>query len=210
MTTYKRSQIEDSICRLNVSTGAVRSKLLVRIKRLLDIDRALERTRPPKGRPGRGYAFFSEDPPGIGQENLFQEYEGFALTLALQFLDQGVPHQDVVEILRHLRPALESEHKVILAQPFEYFAKFDESKRSNEPTQSEHPVFIAIGRLTNKPKTFQSSSGLTAEILHGLEDWWTHFWASKARTMTTTEITLRAHAFHSQLLNTKPRKKGRP
>lgn len=208
--TYKRSQIEDAICRFNVSAGAARSKLLVRIKRLLDIDRNLKRTRSPKGRPGSRYAFFSEERPGKGQEIEFQEYEGFALALALQFLDQGVPHQDVVEILRHLRPALETEHKAILAQPLDYFAKFDEAKRSNEPAQSEHPVFIAIGQLTNNAKAIRSSSGLTSEILHGVVDWWAHFWASKARTMTTTEITLIAHAFHSQLLNTKPRKKGRP
>ena len=208
--TYKRSQIEDAICRSTVSTGAARSKILVRIKRLLDIDRVLKRSRNPKGKQSGQYAFFSAEPPGRGQEVSFQEYEAFALNLALQFLDQGLPQHDVVEILRSMRPALELEHQSILAKPLAHF--MDTKKAVREPSEtifSEDPVFVAIGKSSN-PKSPRSSNGFTAEILHGGDGWWNHLWSARGRSVTTAEITLTAHVLNSQLVAAKPRKKGRP
>ena len=114
---YKRSQLEDAICKANrAERGAVRTKLLARIKRLLDVDRTLA---PKRGADSRQrFAFFSEERRGTGQEASFAEFEIFALDVALQLAMHGIPQIDIVEILRHLRPELEERHRKLLADPF--------------------------------------------------------------------------------------------
>ena len=204
--TYKRSQVEDALCRSNAVRGAARSKLLVRLKRLLDIDRGLA----PKRGASQRCAFFSEEGPGKGQEASFQEYEVFALDVGLLMAAQSLPQIDVVEILRELRPSLEKEYQTIVTRPLAYYADLKKAERKRGPLISNHPIFITVTAAVDKSTASVTRSGFTAEILHGGAGWWNHFWSTKGKAATTLEITLLAHALRSILSNIKPRRKGRP
>jgi hypothetical protein len=208
---FKRSQVEDAICRASMLRGQARSKALVRIKRLLDIDRRL-RPRPKAAR----YAFFSEAGPGKGQEILFSPYEAFALDIALFIVMQGMPQLDIVEIFRFLRADLEIEHKGILAKPLRYYMSPPTDEEPEQTDSSEHPIFLAItpAALTTSPEAthplpFVTKGGLTAQILRGGSEWWNQFWETRGKALTTLELTLLAHALHAQLQVVRPRQKGR-
>ena len=207
---YKRSQIEDAICQTNVSIGKARAKTLVRIKRLLEMDRALKTNRRSKDQRISGYAFFSDAAPGKGAEILFQDYECFALDIALRLVDHGIAHGDVVEILRDLRPNLQIQHKRILALPAQNLIGYDVPTESGAPVLiSNQPVFIAVGYRTQLTTGVRTSNGLTAEILQGAPAFWNHFWDTKGKASTTVEITLTACALQSNLIRTQPRLRGR-
>lgn len=205
---YKRSQVEDAICQTHAPRVAARAKLLVRIKRLLDLDRKLE----PGGKASRKkrYAFFSEEKPGSGQEISFEEYEAFALDLALSLAGQGIPQTDAIEIVRALRPRLEEEHRKILAKPLSYYADLDKAEREGEPIISNHPIFLSVIQTSANSAPFITNSGFTAELVYGGAEWWKHFWKTSGKAATTLEITLTAHALHSNLKTIEPRRKGRP
>lgn len=181
---------------------------MVRIKRLLDIDRKLPSKRGADRKQRQ--AFSSEAGPGPGHEMSFQEYEIFALDLALLLAEQGVPQTDVVEILRTLRPSLEAEHRKILAKPLTFFADFPEARRDGEPVISNHPIFLAVTPASGQNTPFVTKSGLTATLLRGGTAWWNHFWDSNGKAVTTLEITLLAQALHGRLMAIAPRRKGRP
>lgn len=203
--TYKRSQVEDAIC--FGLRGEARSKQMVRIKRLLDIDRKLEMRQ--RANQKTRFAFFSEEGPGTGQETSFQAYEVFALEVALGLAAQGIPQTDVVEIVRALRPHLEGEHRKILATPLEYYSDIRRAERHSEPVASKHPVFLSVSQAAGRRTTFKTRAGFTAELMHGGEAWWHHFWQTQGKAATTLEITLTAHSLHHQLSRVEPRKKGR-
>lgn len=199
---YKRSQIEDAISQSNVVRGPARSKLLVRMKRLLDLDRKTPLKRGNKRK--QQYAFFSEDKPGAGNEIWFQEYEVFAIELALTLAAQGVPQIDVVQILRTLRPDLEKKHRELLEKPLIYYADIKKAVREGEPVVSEHPAFLSVTQASNR-SNFVTKNGLTAGVVHDYMKIWDH-----GQAATTVEFSLFPHAIRSQLAKTEPRKKGRP
>ena len=201
----KRSQVEDAICRSHGARGTARRQLLVRAKRLLDIDRTM---RP--NRVGGRYAFFSERKPGTGQEVLFSEYEAFALYAALILAAHGVPHADLVQIFRHLRAELEAQHRAILSRPLDPGLDLGQAVRTKKAVVIEDPLFIALTQADAKPVPFSTKSGLTAEILFGNEGWLNFLESNKGQSITTLELAMIAQLLHTTLRETEPRRKGRP
>ena len=207
--TYKRSQVEDAICRANLVGSPARTKLLTRIKRLFDIDREL---LPKRGTDRKQrYAFFSEKGPGAGNETSFQEYEVFAVSVALLMAAQGVPQIDIIEILRSLRPNLEAEHKRILAKPLDQPPEILRAIREGRIDMSmRDPVFLCVTQAIDRPVSFVTKSGLTGNLVRSNEDLWNLFVSNNRRAITALELSLLPHTLHWQLTNIEPRRKGRP
>jgi hypothetical protein len=115
---YKRNQVEQAIVTMLVGKDRQPSgsDLRVRMKRLLDADRALGREPRAKDPERASFAFYSDEAPGSGVEVWFSSYEAFALLVALRLLAHGWPQGTVVLILRKVRRQLEAEHRQILAQ----------------------------------------------------------------------------------------------
>jgi hypothetical protein len=113
--SYKRNQIEEAIGRIFHPDSE--KQLLTRLKRLLELDRALGRKHRSQDPEKANFAFFSEDAPGTGADISFSEYEVFALLNGLRIMQHSWPQGFAVSIMRRVRPNLESEHARILRQP---------------------------------------------------------------------------------------------
>ena len=89
--SYKRNQIEEAIGR--IFNPDSEKQLLTRLKRLLELDRALGRKNHSvyrdclKGQK----TLFSEDAPGTGADISFSEYEVFALLNGLRIMQHSRP-----------------------------------------------------------------------------------------------------------------------
>ncbi len=148
MERFKRNQIEDAILRTLDATDARASELKLRMKRLLVTDRRLGRGKRSDVRPGRGYAFYSQQPPGSGIEVLFLGYEALALIVAISLLEHGMPQATVVGIMRELRADLEAAHSDTLKKDPK--ALFDAAavRRLVQPgmlaVDNADPVYLAI------------------------------------------------------------------
>ncbi|MFO3796488.1 MAG: hypothetical protein ACK8QZ_04285 [Anaerolineales bacterium] len=199
---YKRSQLEDAICKANrAERGAVRTKLLARIKRLLDVDRTLASKRGANLR--QRLAFFSEERRGTGQEASFAEYEIFALDVALRLAMHGIQQTDIVEILRQLRPQLEVRHRKLLANRFDF--------EMPQPVVriSDHRVFLSVS-AADSSAPYKTDNGFTAALLEGGTEWWNHVFSQTGKAATIVEITFIPAELRELLHAIKPRKKGRP
>jgi len=72
---YKRNQIEEAIARtINSHSAVPSSELRTRVKRLLDTDRNLGRSKRSMDPTMANYAFYSSDSPGKGVEVWFSDY----------------------------------------------------------------------------------------------------------------------------------------
>ena len=111
----KRNQVEEAIAAvLEPESMQLNSQIRNRVKRLLDTDRALGRNKRASDPEKARYAFYSREMPGRGYENLFSEFEAFALLMALRLMGLGLPQGVVVTLLRRLRPQLERQHRQIV------------------------------------------------------------------------------------------------
>ena len=111
----KRNQVEEAIAAvLEPESMPLNSQIRNRVKRLLDTDRALGRNKRASDPEKARYAFYSREMPGRGYENLFSEFEAFALLMALRLMGLGLPQGVVVTLLRRLRPQLERQHRQIV------------------------------------------------------------------------------------------------
>src|SRR5436190_20689579 len=114
MASYKRNQIEEAISRvfapISERPGA---ELRTRIKRLLELDRALGRKPRSQDEEEANFAFFSDEAPGTGSEIWFSNYEAFALLSGLRIMEHGWPQGFAVSVMRRLRPDLEKQHGCI-------------------------------------------------------------------------------------------------
>ena len=117
-TEYKRNQIEAAIAEATGRTGgrthAPRQDLAIRLKRLLETDRALPLPGDRSAARRQDYAFFDQPPQGQGVEVTYSPYAVFALYLAVQVMDAGLPQSEAVGFVRRIRPDLEAEHRAIL------------------------------------------------------------------------------------------------
>jgi hypothetical protein len=200
---YKRSQLEDAICKANrAERGPVRTRLLAKIKRLLDIDRALAPKRGAESR--QRYAFFSEKRRGTGQEASFAEYEVFALDVALQLAMHGIQQTDIVEILRQLRPELEERHRKLLASPFDL-----KTPASPSPGIGEQRSFLSVS-AAGPSASFTTKDKFTAALLAGTTDWLNHVFSETGKAATIVELTFSPAELRDYLRVIEPRRKGRP
>ena len=148
MQTYKRNQVEEAVrAALDRSDAEAASELRIRIKRLLETDRALGRG-PHAGDLRRRYAFYSGESPGSGLEVWFSAYEAFALLVGLLLMQHRWPQGTAVRLMREARPTLELEHARILGQdPKKLFDPVQIEKQAAPgmmAVDTTDPVFLAI------------------------------------------------------------------
>ncbi|MCC7045987.1 MAG: hypothetical protein IT562_04675 [Alphaproteobacteria bacterium] len=111
---YKRNQIEEALWKVFAAGrvgGDAPRVFATRIKRLLELDRA---PQPPSA---GDYAFHDDPPRGLGVDTAFSELNVFCLAIGLDLLDIGFKQQEVVFLLKHIRPELEKQHRKILHSP---------------------------------------------------------------------------------------------
>ena len=186
------------------------TELLTRIKRLLDIDRALEvspRSRKPEAT--KNYAFFRGSSPGKGSEVQFSSYEAFAVLIGLQMLSHKWPQKFVVGTLRRLRPDLEKQHRRILSlDPATLFDQNEIMRRARPGdigVSSTSPVFLLIW---SDQKTAEDPAP-TAEIFEDPRLAYRRVIEKAGRSSTWIELTRLAHLLADQLKRSPPRKRGR-
>jgi hypothetical protein len=123
----------------------------MRIRRLLELDRAAGRKVRSKDAEEANFAFFSDEAPGSGADFSFSEYEAFALVNALILMANRWPASFAVSVMRRVRRDLEREHSRILQQDPDKGSKMprafthaavrlakDRASPENEPTPA-HP-----------------------------------------------------------------------
>ena len=210
MVIYKRNQIHDAIAALNEGGKRTGAELLTRMKRLLEADRALGRTKRSRDPEQSNFAFYSEEPPGTGVEVSFTEYEAFALFAALRVLEHGFPQGTAVRILRRVRAELEAHHARILRQDPKVL--FDR-KRAREQAlagglvgDNSDPVFLTI--ISGRPSSSGGSS-LSCAVCRGMVEVAKFVQREGGESWTIFELVGPAHQLSAALAKTKPRKRGR-
>lgn len=203
---FKRNQIEESIARhLGEPEGEPSAELKIRLKRLLDADRAIGRNPRAIDPTKANFAFYSSGAPGKGTEVEFTEYEAFALLLSLRLLMHGFPQGAAVEILRHVRRDLELEHRRILRLDQQELFDQEAIQHNAKPGDLVHhvktPSFLVItsGRGENGLAGAVCPSEVSA-FTHGKRSG--QFW-------TMFELVAAAFGLRNWLLRTEPRKRGR-
>lgn len=198
---YKRNQIEEAIARLvEPGAGKPSAQTRTRLKRLLNTDRGLGRSKRSADSERANFAFFSMDAPGRGVEIWFSEYEAFALLTGLRLMQHGWPQGFAVAQLRRLRAALEKHHARILKQGS---AILQHPQPGDLKFHTAHPVFLVIQRR-------QDGLGSPSSVVcRGEKELMPVLRAEAGVVSTTFELAKSAHALSSELARTKPRKRGR-
>jgi hypothetical protein len=218
LVRYKRNQVEGAIASaIGANDDRSSSELRVRIKRLLEADRALG-CEPTANDPERTmYAFYSSNAPGSGLEVWFSVYEVFALLLALQLQRHGWPQGTVVRIMRRARPTLEPHHTRILTHdPRRLFDK-DAVLRQARPgmlaVDNTDPVFLAIvtGKREHSGSAHADSVPRAVSACRGQFELmaFTRQQAPAGMSTTSLEVVGHAHRLAQHLGRTKPRTRGR-
>ena len=210
---FKRNQVEEAIA-IVLEPGPERlsSEMRTRLRRLLETDRSLGRSKRSADPERANFAFHSGDVPGRGLENWFTGYEAFALLTGLRLMRDGWPQGHVVATLRRVRPDLERHHARILADPTVLFHKAhvrQHSKPGALAVSNADPLFLAIhskdqeGRLA--PNTAAICRG-HAELMQCIKRWGP--WAP-GQTWTVMEFGAPIQALSSALAKAVPRKRSR-
>jgi hypothetical protein len=201
---YKRNQVEEAICRV-LERGAAKpsSTLRTRLKRLLETDRALGRSRRAADPERATFAFYSQQPPGRGVEIWFSEYEAFALLTGLRLMQHGWPQGFAVSQLRRLRGALSKHHALILKQGWGEVALRQKPQAGDVEFYTAHPVFLVVQRQQD------DSSSPSSIVCNGEQELMPVLRREAGLVSTTFELAKAAHALSSELTRTKPSKRGR-
>jgi hypothetical protein len=212
MQRYKRNQVEEAIsASLHDSGAAFAADLRVRLKRLLETDRALAQTGK-KDLSG----FYTGQAPGSGSEVWFSRYEAFALFLGLLLLHHRWPQGTAVRILRQARPMLEPEHARILTQ--DPGTLFDEAELLRQAAPgatvlpSTDPVFLAItskGRSETDLADLAPHAVIVCRGEYSLMTFRRERASAGLSSMTVLEVTKPAHLLAHRLSQTSPRARGR-
>jgi hypothetical protein len=211
---YKRNQVEEAISSIFGPGLQERgSGLKTGIKRLLEADRALGRDLRSQDPESANFAFYSSDASGSGVEVWFEEYEAFALALALQLMAHGWPHIFAVSVLRRVRPELQTQHARVLR--LDQTALFDQdairrlAKEGDFAVDNRDPVFLTIVSRSGvtpaaqiQPHACAVCRGHQAAISFAGK-------SGKGRPWTMVDITSVAHALRQRLARTEPRNRGR-
>lgn len=214
MHCYKRNQVEEAIAAALAKAGVdPAADLRVRIKRLLETDRALA-SRAEGDEPARASAFYTGEAPGRGVEIWFSSYEAFALLLGVLLMQHRWPQGTAVRILRQARPRLEPEHDRILAQDADELVDEAEVLRQAKPGMAvvavTDPVFLAI--VTEWRGQTDPDSAPHALIVCRGENDLMHFRRANAppgTSMTVLEVAAPAHSLQHYLNHTQPKARGR-
>jgi hypothetical protein len=110
--SYRRGQVERALWRWATTADRLRDPpavFLVRIKRLLEIDR--------EGKKAADTAFYSELPRGTGTDVSYSAFNVFCLAIGLDLLDAGFKQAEVVTLLQGWREQLAKTFELALRSP---------------------------------------------------------------------------------------------
>jgi hypothetical protein len=205
---FKRNQVEDAICQTFGAEGTRARELTLRLKRLLVTDRRLVH----RNRPGKRFAFYSQEAPGSGIEVMFSAYEAFAVLIGLLLLEHGIPQATVVNILRQLRFDLEAAHRQTLEKDprilFDQKALQAMAKPGMIATDNTDPVFLVLIKLPESPvnrihevmAVCRGHDGMVAFLKR---------YSGPGLGSTTFELVSLMHRLAANLSKTRPIKRGR-
>ena len=212
MHRYKRNQLEEAIdATLREGRADVAADIRVRVKRLLETDRALARDDATAA-----FAFYTGKAPGSGAEVWFSSYETFAILLALLLLRHRWPQGTAVRIMRQARPVLEPEHAHLLTRdPAILFDEAELAKRATPGAMalsSTDPIFLAIVSTGRDEGDRDDLAPHAVKVCRGENELMT-FMRQRASvgltSMTALEVTQLAHLLADHLNQTSPRNRGR-
>lgn len=154
------------------------STFLIRIKRLIEIDR--------KGRLPRGthhlsvprYAFFDEPPEGTGADMKYSPLSVFCLAIGLDLLDAGFSQFEVAFLIRGIRPFLAPQYQWALNHPPSVLGPIPhEDPREpfilrNRLKLADRRIFMLVNKVDISEQfsqTFKTPIILEPQFYHGLE-----------------------------------------
>jgi hypothetical protein len=208
---FKRNQVEEAIASvLEPGSAKPSSEMRTRLKRLLEADRSLGRSKRSPD-PERGnFAFSGMEAPGRGFENWLTGYEAFALLTGLRLLRDGWPQGLVVAVLRRVKPDLEAHHARILRQDSTILFDGDRIRRQARAgdvgASNTDPVYLVINSKDRERHAGANPAAICqgqAELMRFIKT------GGPGQTWTVTELGTSIHALSLALAKTVPRKRGR-
>jgi hypothetical protein len=208
---FKRNQVEEAIaCVLEPGSAKPSPEMRTRLKRLLETDRALGRSKRSSDPERANFAFSRMDAPGRGLENWFTGYEAFALLTGLRLMRDGWPQGLVVAVLRRVKPDLERYHGRVLEQDPAGVYDDDKIRQQARPgdlaVSNADPVFLVINSGARERDGATKPAAICrgqAELMRFIKTW------GPGQTWTVTELGTSIHALSRALAKTVPRKRGR-
>jgi hypothetical protein len=208
---YKRNQVEEAIaCVLEPGSTKPSPEIRTRLKRLLDTDRALGRSKRSADPEKANFAFSGMDAPGRGLENWFTGYDAFALLTGLRLMRDGWPQGLVVAVLRCVKLDLERNHARILSQTRTVLFDADPIRQQTRPgdlaVTNIDPVFLAIKSKNREHVAGTNPAAICqgqAELMRFIKTW------GPGETWTVAELGTSTQALSLVLAKTVPRKRGR-
>jgi hypothetical protein len=198
---YKRNQIEKAISRA-FAPPTKPASLRIRLKRLLQTDRGLGRSKRSADPVRANFAFYSMERPGRGREVWFSAYEAFALLIGLRLMHHGWPQRFAVTVLRSVRPKLEKYHARILEQD----PVVHEPRPGDLAVGHANPIFLAFRSVGHEDRSSENSYA----ICQGQEELMRFILAQEVgQTWTVLEFARWVRTLSSELAKTKPTKRGR-
>jgi len=208
---FKRNQVEEAIaCVLEPGSAKPSSEMRTRLKRLLETDRGLGRSKRSPDPERANFAFYGVDAPGRGLENWFTGYEAFALLTGLGLMRHGWPQGLVVAVMRRVKPDLERHHARILKQDprvlFDDRRVRQQARPGGLAVSNTDPVYLVIN--SQDPERYSGANPAAicqgqAELMRFIKTW------GPGQTWTVTELGTSIHALSWALTKTPPRKRGR-
>jgi hypothetical protein len=208
---FKRNQVEEAIA-IVLEPGLAKpsSEMRTRLKRLLETDRSLGRSKRSADPERANFAFHSMDAPGRGLENWFTGYEAFALLTGLRLMRDGWPQGLAVAALRRVKLDLERRHARILRQDatmlFNEVQIRQHAKSGDLAVSNTDPVFLVINSKDQEDRLASNPAAICrgqAELMGFIKGW------GPGQTWTVMELGTSIHALSLALAKTVPRKRGR-
>lgn len=141
---YRRGQVERALWRWATTADRLRDPpavFLVRIKRLLEID------REGGDKKAGNTAFYSELPRGTGTDVAYSAFNVFCLAIGLDLLDAGFKQAEVVALLQNWREQLAVAFDQILRSPPVPRKRLKPSQRPGSPTVEQEGETYADCRV---------------------------------------------------------------
>ena len=208
---FKRNQVEEAIaCVLEPGAAKPSSEMRTRLKRLLETDRSLGRSKRSPNPERANFAFSGIEAPGRGFENWLTGYEAFALLTGLRLMRDGWPQGLVVAVLRRVKPDLERHHARVLRQNptilFDQERIRQQAKAGDLGASNTDPVFLVFNSKDREHDTGANRAAICqgqAELMGFINAW------GPGQTWTVMELGTSIHALSLALTKTAPRKRGR-
>jgi hypothetical protein len=208
---FKRNQVEEAIASvLEPGSAKPSSEMRTRLRRLLETDRGLGRSKRSPDPERANFAFSGMDAPGRGFENWFTGYEAFALLTGLRLMRDRWPQGLVVAVLRRVKPDLERHHARILSQNptilFDHERIRQQARPGDLAASNTDPVFLVINSKDREHDTGANPAAICqgqAELMRFIKTF------GSGQTWTVMELGTSIPALSLALAKTEPRKRGR-